>query len=111
MRSRHLLWAGVGAVDAAGVLGGEWMLSLAPVRDFTSPPPIANAETEALLSALKPPTRRRLVVAAIGINDVTETTDYPDFVEMQLEYPAESRRAVRDRANAFDQAAMTRTLR
>ena len=32
-------------------------------------------------------------------------------VAFQLEYPTESRRAVRERANAFGQTAMTRSLR
>jgi hypothetical protein len=64
MRPRHLLRGGVGAIGAAGVAGGAWMLSLSA-----------------------------------------------DFAAMQLEYPTESRRAVRERANAFGQTDMTRSLR
>jgi transcriptional regulator GlxA family with amidase domain len=37
---------------------------------------IAQAETDAMLAALKPPKRERPLVAIIGINDATETTDY-----------------------------------
>jgi hypothetical protein len=32
MRSRHLLWGGVGVVGAAGAIGGAWMLSLPAAR-------------------------------------------------------------------------------
>jgi hypothetical protein len=59
MRSRHLLWGGVSVIGAAGVLGGASMLSLSPACEFTSPPPIRVLETQALLAALKPPTRGR----------------------------------------------------
>lgn len=76
MRSRRLLWSGVGAVGTVGAIGGAWMLSLPPARGFASPPPIGKLETEALLAALKPPKRQRPVIASIGINDATETTDY-----------------------------------
>jgi putative intracellular protease/amidase len=76
MRSRRLLWSGVGVVGTVGTIGGAWMLSLPPARDFASPPPIGQPETEALLAALKRPTRQRPVIASIGINDATETTDY-----------------------------------
>ena len=184
MSSRRLLWSGVGVVGTVGAIGGAWMLSLRPARGFASPPPIEKPETEALLAALKPPKRQRPVIASIGINDATETTDYlvadawsrtyrsravtfapniatresrngiqivpdqvrsnwpamtrlpaidgtpakaldetlqaiggrygadtTDFVAMQLEYPTESHRAVRERANALGQTAMTRSLR
>ena len=58
MKSRQVLWGGIGVAGAAGVLGGAWMLSLPAARDFT-PPPIGQAETDALLAALKPPKRQR----------------------------------------------------
>jgi putative intracellular protease/amidase len=41
-----------------------------------TPPPIVKPENEALLAALKPPKRQCPVIASIGINDATETTDY-----------------------------------
>ena len=75
MKSRRLLWGGVGVVGAAGAIGGAWLLSLPATRGFTSPPPIGVSETQALLAALKPPKRARPVIASIGINDATETTD------------------------------------
>jgi hypothetical protein len=36
---------------------------------------VGVSETQALLKALKPPKRERPVIASIGINDATETTD------------------------------------
>ena len=39
-------------------------------------PPIAKEETDATIAALKPPKRQRPLIAIIGINDATETTDY-----------------------------------
>ena len=39
-------------------------------------PPIAEAEIDAAIAALKPPKRRRPLVAIVGINDSTEATDY-----------------------------------
>jgi hypothetical protein len=45
---------------------------------------------------------------AIGARYGARTTD---FVAMQLEYPTEPRHALRRTANAFDQTAMTRSLR
>jgi transcriptional regulator GlxA family with amidase domain len=52
------------------------MLSLPAAREFSPPPPIDVAETRALRAALKPPKRQRPVIAAVGINDATEATDY-----------------------------------
>jgi putative intracellular protease/amidase len=62
-------------VGAVGAIGGAWMLSLPSAREFT-PSPAAKTESDALLAALKPPKRQRPVIAIIGINDATETTDY-----------------------------------
>jgi putative intracellular protease/amidase len=76
MRSRRLLWGGVGVIGTVGAIGGAWLLSLPPARGVVSPPPIERSETEALLAALKPPKRQRPLIASIGINDATETTDY-----------------------------------
>ncbi len=41
-----------------------------------APSPIAQQETDATIAALKPPKRQRPLIAIIGINDATETTDY-----------------------------------
>jgi putative intracellular protease/amidase len=77
MKSRRLLWSGLGAVGALGAIGGAWMLSLPGAPPSTSPPPpIGKPEADALLAALKPPKRQRPLIAIVGINDATETTDY-----------------------------------
>ena len=76
MKAQRLLWSGLGVVGAVGAIGGAWMLSLPPAVAHTSPPPVPESETESLLAALKPLKQRRPVIAEIGINDATETTDY-----------------------------------
>jgi putative intracellular protease/amidase len=73
---RLVLWSGVGIAALAAVLSGGWLLSLPPATAPGAPPPIAREETEATLAALQPPKRRRPLIAIIGINDATETTDY-----------------------------------
>jgi putative intracellular protease/amidase len=52
-----------------------WMLSLPGTPEVTPPPAIAPYETAAMISALKPK-RVRPVIAVIGLNEGTETTDY-----------------------------------
>lgn len=76
MRSRRVLWSGVALVGAVGTIGGAWLLSLPPAPGPAVPPPVGPAEGAAALAALRPPKRRRPLIAAIGINDATETTDY-----------------------------------
>src|SRR5262245_41295734 len=73
---RLVLWSGVGVVALAAVLSGGWILSLPPATAPGVPPPIAREEAEATLGALKPPKRQRPLIAIVGINDATETTDY-----------------------------------
>ena len=45
--------------------------ALSPAR-----PPIAPEEADATIAALQPPKRVRPLIALIGINAATETTDY-----------------------------------
>ncbi len=71
----------VGIVLGAGALLGLagfalWIFLLPPAPAVAAPPPIAAEETAATLAALKPPKRARPLIAVIGINDATETTDY-----------------------------------
>jgi putative intracellular protease/amidase len=76
MRLRVLIGIGLGIL-ALGLMGfGGWILSLPAARGSAAQPPIAEAEAAATLAALKPPKRRRPLVAIVGINDATETTDY-----------------------------------
>jgi len=76
MRVRRLFWAIL--VTAGVLLLGfiVWIVSLPPPTTADPQPPIAQAETKELLAALRPPKRGRPVVAIIGINQSTETTDY-----------------------------------
>lgn len=76
MKRRWILSGGLGLAALAAVVGAGWMLSLPPAPAGAAAPPIPAAEAEATLAALKPPKRTRPVVAVIGINDATETTDY-----------------------------------
>ena len=62
------------AIAAAG--GAAWIGSLPPAPSAIAPPPVAAEEAQQTLLALKPPKRLRPVIAVIGINDATETTDY-----------------------------------
>src|SRR5690606_9423599 len=75
-RRRIAVWGvlGLAVLGLAGFAG--WILTLPPAPVAAVQPPIAGAETAAILAALKPPKRARPVIAIIGINDATETTDY-----------------------------------
>ncbi len=66
----------LGATAAFILIGGSWLLWLPPAPTSASALPIAKGEREATVAALKPPKRQRPLVAIIGINDSTETTDY-----------------------------------
>jgi putative intracellular protease/amidase len=63
-------------VVLAGLGFGAWLATLPPARAATAPAAIPAAETEGMLAALRRPARQRPVVAVIGLNDATETTDY-----------------------------------
>ena len=76
MKSRRLLWSALGAFVFLIAVGGAWILSLPPAPSVAAPPPIAQDERDATIAALKPPKRQRPLIAIIGINDATETTDY-----------------------------------
>jgi transcriptional regulator GlxA family with amidase domain len=71
-----MLWGGMGALGLFGVVGGGWLLSLPSAPADTAAPPIDQAETDAMLAGLKPPKRQRPLIAVVGINNATETTDY-----------------------------------
>jgi transcriptional regulator GlxA family with amidase domain len=73
---RYLTWGGLGALGLFGAIGGAWMYSLPTAAANGEAPPIAKAEADAMLEALKPRRRQRPLIAIVGINDATETTDY-----------------------------------
>ncbi len=76
MKSRRLLWSALGAFTLLLAIGGGWLLSLPATSSSAAPPAIAQGERDATVAALKPPKRQRPLIAIIGINDATETTDY-----------------------------------
>ncbi|KRR05044.1 DJ-1/PfpI family protein [Bradyrhizobium valentinum] len=76
MNSRRVLWSALGAIALAAVIGGAWIYSLPTAPSAVAPPAIAQDERDAMIAALKPPRRQRPLIAIIGINDATETTDY-----------------------------------
>ena len=70
-----MVWI-AGGILAAGVVGfGGWLFTLPPASATAAAPAIAPEEAQATLAALKPK-RQRPLIAVIGINDATETTDY-----------------------------------
>lgn len=75
MKLRTVMLGLAGAVALTAVGFGGWIATLPPSVQ-AAPEPIPEAETAAIIEALHPPMRTRPVVAVIGINDATETTDY-----------------------------------
>ena len=76
MNKRIVGWSALAAAGLAGAAGPAWIASLPPAPTTWNPPPVGKDESDAALAALKPPKRLRPVVAIVGINDATETTDY-----------------------------------
>jgi putative intracellular protease/amidase len=77
LNRRRILWGLGGFVGLVAAVFAAGIVLLPPRPAVaTAPPPIARAETEATLAALKPPKRARPLVAIIGMNEATETTDY-----------------------------------
>lgn len=76
MRTRTIWLALLGTVMLAIAGFATWIALLPAQPESTTPRPIAADEIRATLAALAPNRRRRPLIAIIGINDVTETTDY-----------------------------------
>lgn len=66
----------LGVIVLSGVGFAGWIFSLPPASVVGAAPPIAQSEVDATLAGLKPPKRARPLIAVIGINAGTETTDY-----------------------------------
>lgn len=76
MNGRYLIWGGL-AIIAIGLAGfAGWIASLPPAGAGIQARPTSKEEMQALLAALKPSKRQRPLIAVVGINDTTETTDY-----------------------------------
>ena len=78
MKLRIVIRIVLGVVALFLVVFGGWIASLPPAPPAAATPasPIPKAEAEATRAALRPPKRARPLVAIVGINDATETTDY-----------------------------------
>jgi len=76
MNRRLVLRSGLVAAALVGLGGGAWILSLPSGMAAGAGPPIAKEETAAAIEALRPPKRSRPLIAIVGLNDSTETTDY-----------------------------------
>ena len=76
MTRRILLWSCLCAALFVVAVGGAWIFLLPPASAVGAATPIARQESEATIAALKPPKRLRPLVAIVGANDGTETTDY-----------------------------------
>lgn len=76
MSWRILAWSALGGVALLIAIGGTWLLLLPGSPARGTAPAISSDEAEATLAALKPPKRKRPLIAIIGINDRSETADY-----------------------------------
>src|SRR5215510_10451402 len=76
MQRKLVLTGTLSTVALLITMGGIWIVTLpsAPVRG--NAPSIGQDEAEATLSALQPPKRQRPVIAIVGANEGSETTDY-----------------------------------
>lgn len=70
------IWGSVSLVVLALATFGGWILSLPSAPAAAEAPPVPQQEHDAMLASLKPAKRERPLVAMIGINNATETTDY-----------------------------------
>ncbi len=76
MTLRRVLLGALAAAALVAAGGVAWIFSLPPAPSAKGAPPVAQAEADAIVAGLKPPNRQKPLVAVIGINDGTETTDY-----------------------------------
>lgn len=76
MSLRYLIRAGLALIALPLAGFGLWLATLPSTPATVAPSAVPRAETDAMLAALKPPKRSRPLVAVVGINDATETTDY-----------------------------------
>lgn len=76
MNRRVILYSGLGVAALLMAAGAAWVLSLPPMPAIAAAPAVAQDEAAAMIAALKPPKRRRPLIAIVGINDATESTDY-----------------------------------
>jgi putative intracellular protease/amidase len=71
-----LLWSALGVAALVLTVFAAWLLTLPSMPPAGTASPIAREEADATVAALKPPKRQRPLIAIVGINGSTETTDY-----------------------------------
>ena len=76
MTWRLVLWCGSGAAALFVIIMAGWIFSLPGQTFAAAGPPISREEADRILAALKPPKRQRPLIAIVGINESSETTDY-----------------------------------
>ena len=76
MSLRIVLWSALGVLLVFAAGGAAWLLSLPSASLAAVQPAIDAGEAQATIAALKPLKRQRPLIAVIGTNDGTETTDY-----------------------------------
>ncbi|WP_407189134.1 DJ-1/PfpI family protein [Bradyrhizobium centrosematis] len=76
MSWRILALSALGCMALLVAIGGTWLYLLPGSPARGAAPAISKDESEATLAALKPPKRKRPLIAIVGINDMSETTDY-----------------------------------
>ncbi len=76
MSKACLIWCGIGLIILSMAGFGGWLLSLPAATTAAVAPLVPQEEADAMLASLRPSKRERPLVAVIGINDATETTDY-----------------------------------
>jgi putative intracellular protease/amidase len=76
MTKSIFIWGGVAVVLLCLVGFAGWMSRLPSALAAAEAPPVPRAEADAMLASLRPKGNERPLIAVIGINDATETTDY-----------------------------------
>ncbi|MEO4001415.1 DJ-1/PfpI family protein [Mesorhizobium sp. CAU 1732] len=76
MSRSYFFWGGLALIALSLAGFGGWVFSLPSATASAEAPPVPQEEADAMLISLKPAKRERPLVAVIGINDATETTDY-----------------------------------
>src|SRR5690349_15725934 len=76
-RRRRRWTRGIAAIAFVAVVAfAAWMYSLPAAPEVHAPPPVPRTEMEDMVAGLAPHKRTRPVVAIVGLNEGTETTDY-----------------------------------
>jgi Transcriptional regulator containing an amidase domain and an AraC-type DNA-binding HTH domain len=76
MKLRRALWLLLSFIGVLLIGFAAWLFSLPPTSEFRGLSPIGSTENDEVVRALHPPKRERPVIAIIGLNRATETTDY-----------------------------------